>query len=171
VWLVRLPEMRLAYLEATFRPAEGGVADTLTELWESFNEWRLKTRPALGRIDISAMAWALPRDDGSVGYRLCLPVRGDYQPLEPARSTFFPGGSFAYAYADNVDEVEAAGAAVEAWVAERGYQAVSGPIEVHKYHYNLEQHPCDCGYLVLDRDGNEPVPAGGSHASPLPIAR
>ena len=64
-----------------------------------------------------------------------------------------------------------AGAAVERWIEERGFEAVSGPIEAHKYHYNLDQHPCDCGYLVVDAEGRDPVPAGGSHANPLPIAR
>ena len=163
--------MRLAYLEATFTPGRDDVTPVLSALWEEFNAWRLRARPALGRIDISALAWALPAEDGSVAYRVCLPIRSDYKPPEPARTAFFPGGSFAYAYADNVDEVEDAGAAVEAWIGERGFEATSGPIEVHKYHYNLEQHPCDCGYLVVDADGREPVPAGASHASPLPIAR
>ncbi len=171
MWLARLPEMRVAYLETVFRPSDGGAAESLAQLWESFNDWRLRTRPALGRIDISAIAWALPREDGTMGYRIGVPIRGDYQPPDPARAVLFPGGAFAYAYADDVDEVERAGTSVEEWIAEREFQAVSGPIEVHKYHYNLEQHPCDCGYLVLDANGRDPLPRVGSHAAPSPIAR
>lgn len=171
VWLARLPEMRLAYLEATVTPGRDDITSVLAALWEDFNAWRLRSRPALGRIDISALAWALPGKDGSVAYRVCLPIRSDYKPPEPARTALFPGGSFAYVYADNFDEVAEAGALVEAWIDERDFEATSGPIEVHKYHYNLDQHPCDCGYLVVDSNGRDPVPAGGSHASPLPIAR
>ena len=171
MWLARLPEMRLAYLEVAFTPAEDSTTQAITDLWEAFNAWRLKARPALGRIDVAALTWALAGDDGSIRYRIGVPIRSDYHPSQPARATIFPGGSFAYCYADNVDEVAEAGTAVEGWIDERGFEAVSGPIEVHKYHYNLEQHPCDCGYLVVDGDGREPVPAAGSHASPLPIAR
>lgn len=171
VWLARLPEMRVAYLEAAISPGQADSTTSIASLWDEFNAWRLNSRPALGRIDISALSWVLPHEDGMISYRLCLPIRSDYRPSEPARATFFPGGSFAYCYADNVDEVEEAGGVVERWIEERGFEAVSGPIEVHKYHYNLEQHPCDCGYLVVDAEGREPIPAGGSHASPLPIAR
>lgn len=163
--------MRVAYLEIELSPGVADADHRIADLWEAFNAWRLKARPALGRIDVSALTWVLPGTGDAVAYRIGVPIRSDYQPPEPARSTFYPGGSFAYSYADNVDEVAEAGAAVERWIEERGFAAVSGPIEVHKYHYNMDQHPCDCGYLVLDSNGREPVPAGGSHASPLPIAR
>lgn len=164
--------MRLAFLEATLEPGAMDVPEAIAELWESFNDWRLRARPALGRIDVSAMTWALPgAESGSLSYRVCVPIRSDYQPPEPARTALFPGGAFAYAYADDGDEVADAGAAVEQWITEQGFEAVSGPIEVHKYHYNLEQHPCDCGYLVLDAEGRDPMPATSSHTSPLPIAR
>jgi hypothetical protein len=83
----------------------------------------------------------------------------------------FPGGSFAYACADDVDEIDEAAGAVEAWVSKEGLVARPGYIVVHRYHYNLDQHPCDCGLLVSRADGSEPVPPAGGHASPLPIAR
>jgi hypothetical protein len=167
--------MRLAYFEAMVAPEEaatGGVIPAFSALWDEFNEWRVHSRPSLGRIDIAAIGWALqPAEDGTLSYRTCVPIRSDYDPSAPARTTFFPGGSFAYAYADNVDEIDEAAQAVHRWVAENKFTARSGMIEVYKFHYNLDQHPCDCGLLVLDESGRDPIPAGGSHTSPLPIAR
>ena len=176
VWLARLPEMRVAYLEVAVpagRAPGGGLVPDFSRLWDEFNEWRVRARPALGRIDIAAIGWlAEAEEDGAPQrYRTGVPIRSDYTPPAPARTTFFPGGSFAYAYADNVDEIDEAAEAVYRWVGEQGLEPRSGLIEVYKFHYNLEQHPCDCGVLVRRPDGEEPVPAVGSHASPLPVAR
>lgn len=176
VWLARLPEMRVAYFEvevpASFTPG-GVVAPDFSRLWDEFNEWRVQARPALGRIDIAAIGWMAEAGEGASGrrYRAGVPIRSDYTPPPPARTTFFPGGSFAYAYADNVDEIDEAAGTVFAWVADQGLEARSGLIEVYKFHYNLDQHPCDCGVLVRRADGSEPVPATGGHTNPLPIAR
>lgn len=165
VWTAALPEMRLAYFEreCTDTREHGAVVD---ELWDAFNTWRVETRPALGRIDIAAVGLALDADDGALVLRAAVPVRGDYAPPLPAKSALFPGGAFVYAYADSVDEIPAAFEAVRAGLAEHNLEPISGPIEVYKFHYNLEQHPCDCGFLV-DLPGFEPV---RGHA-PLPIAR
>lgn len=178
IWLARLPEMRVAYFEAALEaapdPESGVVADFegMGKLFETFNEWRLHTRPALGRIDIAALGWAVENQaDGRISYRAAVPIRGDYRPPPPARTALFPGGSFLYAYADNVDEIEDVSLAVAQALPGAGLRAVSGLIEVYKYHYNLEQHPCDCGFLVLNEDGSEPVPPPASHTAPLPIAR
>lgn len=177
LWLARLPEMRLAYFEETLdaTPAEdsGVVAafEGMGRVFDRFNEWRVTVRPALGRIDIAAIGWAMPPDsDGRIPYRACVPIRSDYKPPAPARTAFFPGGSFFYAYADNIDEVEDVSAAVRDALAPAGFRANSGLIEVYKFHYNLEQHPADCGFLVKNLDGSEPVVTASSHASPLPIA-
>lgn len=169
VWLARLPEMRVAYFEVDIGGGDG--APDLSRAWDEFNAWRVQERPALGRIDIAAIGWMVESDDGRPRYRTGVPIRSDYAPAPPAKTAFFPGGSFAYAYADDVDEIEAAAEAVRDWVAAQGLVARSGLIEVYKFHYNLDQHPCDCGVLVERADGSEPVAAGRSHASPLPIAR
>ena len=174
VRLARLPEMRLAYFETTAAPDDADAVVHFPGAWDRFNEWRLRTRPSLGRIDIAALGWELPRPPGGsdrVSYRTAVPIRSDYAAQPPALTTFFPGGSFAYCYADNWDEITAAFAAVEGFLDHEGLVARSGGIEAYKFHYNLEQHPCDCGFLVRRADGSEPVTAPTSHASPLPIAR
>lgn len=178
IWLARLPEMRLAYFEELLRaappddPGVGADFEGMGRVFEAFNEWRVQVRPALGRIDIAALGWAMDAiPDGRMPYRAAVPIRSDYQPPGPAKTALFPGGSFLYAYADDIDEVEDVAAAVAAAVAEAGFVQASGLIEAYKFHYNLEQHPCDCGFLVLNRDGTEPIAAAPSHASPLPIAR
>lgn len=178
IWLARLPEMRLAYFEeelvALPSPEAGIEADFegMGAVFEAFNDWRLRVRPALGRIDIAALGWAMePGPDGRIPYRAAVPIRSDYKPPEPAKTAFFPGGSFLYAYSDNIDEIEDCAAAVVQAIPGAGLRRVSGLIEAYKYHYNMEQHPCDCGYLVLNEDGSEPVPAPSSHTAPLPIAR
>lgn len=177
IWLARLPEMRLAYFEEELAadPSEdsGVVAEFegMGRVFDAFNDWRVRVRPALGRIDIAAMGWALPATaEGRIPYRACVPIRSDYQPPEPARTVFFPGGSFFYAYADNIDEIEDVSAAVRDALEPAGLRATSGLIEVYKFHYNLDQHPADCGFLVKNLDGSEPVPAPSVHSSPLPIA-
>jgi DNA gyrase inhibitor GyrI len=165
--------MRVAYFEAAVPERtvpQGGVVPDFSRLWDEFNEWRLQARPSLGRIDIAAIGWSETGPDG-LRYRAGVPIRSDYTPPAPARTTFFPGGPFAYASADNVDEIDEAAGAVYAWVREQQLEPRSELIEVYKFHYNLEQHPCDCGVLVRRADGSDPVPAGGSHASPLPIAQ
>lgn len=175
VWLARLPEMRVAYFEVGVPAGAvpgGGLVPDFSRLWDEFNEWRVQARPALGRIDIAAIGWLADLEDGAPQrYRAGVPIRSDYTPPAPARTTFFPGGSFAYVYADNVDEIDEAAGSVYRWVGAQGLVPRSGLIEVYKFHYNLDQHPCDCGVLVRRTDGSEPVPAAGSHASPLPIAR
>jgi len=178
LWLARLPEMRLAYFEELLEAApsedSGVVADFagMGRLFDAFNEWRVTVRPALGRIDIAAIGWAMPpAEDGRIPYRACVPIRSDYRPPEPARTTFFPGGSYFYAYADNVDEIEDVSAAVRDALGAAEFRAHSGLVEVYKFHYNLDQHPCDCGFLVKNLDGSEPVMASSGHNAPLPIAR
>ena len=178
LWLARLPEMRLAYFEEELLavPTEdsGVVAEFegMGRVFEAFNDWRVRTRPELGRIDIAAIGWALPATaEGRIPYRACVPIRSDYQPPQPARTTFFPGGSFLYAYADNIDEIEDVSAAVRHALAPAGFRPASGLIEVYKFHYNMDQHPADCGFLVKNVDGSEPVPLPSTHTSPLPIAR
>ena len=174
VRLARLPEMRLAYFEledayerlpdATLRPRW----DVIGGLWDEFNDWRVRVRPALGRIDIAALGIT---NAEAATLRVGVPIRGDYRPPEPARTALFPGGSYAYCYADNVDEIDEAAATVLAWIEANGFRANSGLIEAYKFHYNQDQHPCDCGFLVLNADGSEPIPAAaGGHANPLPIA-
>jgi hypothetical protein len=161
--------MRVAYFEVDI--GAGDRAPGLSRAWDGFNEWRVRERPALGRIDIAAIGWTAESDDGRPRYRTGVPIRGDYAPAPPAKTTFFPGGSFAYAYADDMDEIEAAAEAVREWVVAQGLVARSGLIEVYKFHYNLDQHPCDCGVLVQRADGSEPLAGRRGDASPLPIAR
>jgi hypothetical protein len=170
VRVAQLPEMRLAYIEARL-PAEqvpeAELAPEFNSLWDRFNEWRVAARPALGRIDIAALGWHIESDDGAtVSYRAALPIRSDYEPMPPVRTAFFPGGPFAYCAADDADEFADAFRAVAGYVVERGWELASGPIEVHRYHFNLDQHPADCGVLV--RGEGVPRP-GPTHDRPLPI--
>jgi hypothetical protein len=173
-WLARLPEMRIAYFElggAYERAPNGPLVpkwEAIGGLWDAFNDWRVQTRPALGRIDVAALG--LTNEDTAV-LRAGVPIRSDYRPPEPAKTALFPGGSFAYVYADNVDEIDEAAAAARTWIESQGLQRISGLIEAYKFHYNQDQHPCDCGFLVLNADGSEPIPPPLSHTSPLPIAR
>lgn len=172
VRLALLPEMRLAYFEAEI-PIDYIPDDSpeMGMLWESFNAWRLKARPALGRIDIAALAWQMEREPGATTFtcRVAVPIRSDYQPPAPAKTTFFAGGAFAFCYADNIDEIAEAFAAVDHYVGEQGLIPASSGIEAYKFHYNLDQHPCDCGVLVTHADGSNPL--GEASAGPLPIAR
>lgn len=149
VRVAQLPEMRLAYFEET-HPTEGlDFGEAEGALWDRFNAWREETRPELGRIDIAAVAFAIREEGGeTVRLRAAVPIRSDYSPAEPARTTFFPGGLFAYAYADNVDEIELAFEAVAEWLPGHGYVPSGPALEVFKFHYNLDQHPCDCGFIV-----------------------
>lgn len=175
VRLARLPEMRLAYFEVSAEPGDGEAEVHFPNAWDAFNEWRVRTRPSLGRIDIAAIGWEIPpaANDAApaITYRTCVPIRSDYQAPPPALTTFFPGGTFAYCYADNWDEITGAFAAVDAYLEEGGLVARSGGIEAYKFHYNLEQHPSDCGRLVSRLDGRDPLPPTTSHVNPLPIAR
>jgi hypothetical protein len=174
VWLARLPEMRLAYLEidgAYERLPSGFLRpdwEVIGALWDAFNDWRVRVRPALGRIDVAALGIT---DEQRLSLRVAVPIRSDYRPPEPARTMLFPGGSYAYCYADNVDEIDEATATAARWIEEQGLRRVSAAVEAYKFHYNNEQHPCDCGYLVVNADGSDPLPPASSHASPLPIAR
>jgi hypothetical protein len=174
VRLARLPEMRLAYLETAVEAGSaidpGGLAG-INALWDSFNEWRLASRPALGRIDIAAIGWQmLPADGGATAtFRAAVPVRGDYAPPPPARTALFPGGALAYCYADDAEEESEAFAAVRRFVEAKGLVSKSGPIQLFKFHYNLDQHPSDCGLLVTLADGRDPLPAPSE--GPLHIAR
>ena len=166
VRLAQLPEMRLAYFETTMGdPVGGGVGPA----WDSFNDWRLRTRPTLGRIDIAAVGWAVPGSDDGPVFRTAVPVRSDYKASPPAKTMYFPGGAFAYCYADDVDEIGEAFATVERFVRDEGLVALPGRIELYKFHYNLDQHPCDCGFLVTLADGSSPL--GAAPSGPLPIAR
>ena len=172
--LARLPETRIAYFELAdaYERQPSGVLtprwQAIGELWDQFNDWRLRTRPALGRIDIAAFGLTL---EESAALRAAVPIRGDYRASEPAKTALFPGGTFAYTYADNIDEIDDAAAATQAWILAQGLTRVSGLIEAYKFHYNNDQHPCDCGYLVVNADGSEPIPPPLTHTAPLPIAR
>lgn len=170
VWVAQLPEMRLAYLETSLPAAvvpDEALAPAFSDLWDRFNEWRVQVRPALGRIDIAAIGQHIESENGDeVTYRTAVPIRSDYQPPEPARTTFFPGGAFAYCYADDVDEVPDAFRAVAAHVGEQGWEPASGPIEVFRFHFNLDQRPVDCGILVRGAGVPRPSP---THDRPLPI--
>lgn len=174
VRLARLPQLRLAYIDTSIPAAssEDAVDAAVSTLWDTFNTWRLETRPALGRIDIAAIGWRLkPPTDGDPApstFRAAVPIRGDYKPLPPTRTTLFPGGAFVYCYADDADEMPKAFAAVHDFIERKGYVAKSGGIELYKFHYNLEQHPCDCGVLVATSDGSDPLPPESS--GPLKIA-
>ena len=174
VRLARLPEMRVAFFEVedAFETAPGGSLqprwETIGALWDEFNEWRVRVRPALGRIDIAALGITVA---GTNSFRTAIPIRADYRPPEPARTALFPGGTYAYAYADNIDEIDEAAATARDWIAANGLQMRSDLIEAYKFHYNFDQHPCDCGYLVLNADGSDPLPPTSDHNAPLPIAR
>lgn len=174
VWLARLPETRIAYFELADgydRAANGDLIpkwEVIGAHWDAFNDWRLRTRPALGRIDIAALGIT---DDAEGTLKAAVPIRGDYRPPEPAKTALFPGGTFAYVYADNFDEIDEAAAAAREWIEANGLTKASGLIEAYKFHYNMDQHPCDCGYLVLNPDGTEPIEPPLSHNAPLPIAR
>lgn len=169
VRIAALPEMRMAYFELEL-PIERVPHDDLPpefgELWNEFNEWRVQARPSLGRIDIAAVGWQSEETEGTVTYRVGVPIRSDYRPPAPAHTMFFPGGAFAYCYADDVDEVPEAFRAVAEHLESEGIRPTGGPMEVYRYHYNLEQHPCDCGVLV-----DVELQHGGGHDSPLPIGR
>jgi hypothetical protein len=167
VRLAQLPEVRLAYFEAALDGAPGGR--WVGPLWEEFNAWRLRTRPALGRIDIAALGWEIPAEEDGSTFRAGVPVRSDYKPMDPAKTIFFPGGAFAYCYSDNIEEIGEAFEAVRRCVREEGLSAQPGGIEAYKFHYNLEQHPCDCGLLVTLADGSSPL--GEAPSGPLPIGR
>lgn len=165
-----LPEMRVAYMEQPVASEDSSIEDYLnaySELWQRFNEWRERTRPALGRIDVAALAWTLRGDDGHLLLRAAVPIRGDYQAPPEVRTAIFPGGTFLYCYADDSDEIDLAFQAVNDELERGNYEPASGPIEAYKFSYNFDQHPADCGYLVK---GDRPTGYGGHHA-PLPIAR
>ncbi len=170
VRVARLPEMRLAYIDRPMPgpPSSPEFVEALGSTWEEFNAWRLRHRPALGRIDIAAVGWMIEDGEGMT-YRTAVPVRSDYDAPRPARTTFFPGGIFAYCYADDSDEIGEALSVAQQWIEANGWRAKPGGIELYKFHYNLDQHPADCGFLVERADGRgEPeAPASG----PLPIAR
>ena len=145
VRIAQLPEMRLAYLE------HRGPVGEIPALWERFNAWRLEARPAVGRVDIAQIGWLLNPEAGETDdaeYRACIPVRSDYEATGRVRTTFFPGGLLAYSYADDVDEIEAALSAVSDWIDREGGWHVKGVMEVYRYHFNLDQHPADCGFLI-----------------------
>jgi hypothetical protein len=170
VRVARLPEMRLAYIDRRLPgpPSSPEFTEALAGLWDEFNDWRLRHRPALGRIDIAAVGWMIEDDEGMT-YRTAVPVRSDYDAPAPARTTFFPGGLFAYCYADDADEIGEALELARGWVEANGWRPKPGGIELYKFHYNLEQHPADCGFLVERLDGGkepERQPSG-----PLRIAR
>jgi DNA gyrase inhibitor GyrI len=147
VRLARLPEMRIAYFE------HQGPVEEIPQLWERFDAWRLQARPAVGRPDIATIGWLMNpgADEGEpVTYRAGVPIRSDAGASPPAKSTFFPGGTFAYCYADDTSEIEAAFEAVSDWLEREEGWSVRSAMELYKYHYNLEQHPADCGF-ILDR--------------------
>ena len=145
VWLARLPEMRFAYFELD------GEIGAVPQLWERLNAWRLANRPVVGRVDIAQVGWLLnptADDPDQAQYRACLPVRSDYEATGDVRTTFFPGGLFAYCAADDFDEVESAFEQVERWLEEQGGWTIKSAFEVYRYHFNLEQHPADCGFHI-----------------------
>ncbi len=167
VRIARLPEMRLAYFEASLAPEAVEEADAL---WQRLTEWQQQAQPRVGRIDIRAVGWIVESDASErVTYRVGVPVRSDYTALAPAKTTLFPGGAFAYCHADDVDGMDDAFGAVRWAMDERGYVGRSGPIEVNLYHFNVEQHPVECGFLVGRADGSEVLATRG-HEGPLPIA-
>ncbi len=140
-----LPEMRLAYLE------HRGPMNGIGALWEQFNKWRLEARPALGRIEISQIGWLLNPDaeeGDDIVYRTAIPVRSDYEATGEVKTTFFPGSLYAYAYADDVDEIEDALSTVSDWLEAEGGWRTKAVMELYHYHYNLDQHPLDCGMLI-----------------------
>jgi len=161
--------MRLAYFEASLAPEAVEEADLL---WQRLTEWQQQAQPRVGRIDVRAIGWIIESDatPERVTYRVGVPVRSDYTAPTPAKTTLFPGGAFAYCHADDVDDMDDAFAAVRWALDERGYVARSGPIEIYLYHFNVEQHPVECGLLVANADGGELLAARG-HEGPLPIAQ
>lgn len=165
-----LPEMRVAYMEQSIATEENSIEDylrTYGALWEQFNAWRERTHPALGRIDVAALAWTLRDDDEHLLLRTAVPIRSDYRAPTEVRTAIFPGGNFLYCYADNIDEIDLAFQAVNEELERGDYEPASGPIEAYKFTYNFDQHPSDCGYLVKGER-----PAGyRDHNAPLPIAR
>lgn len=170
VRVARLPEMRLAYIDRRMPGAASSseFVGALGGIWDEFNEWRLRHRPALGRIDIAAVGWMIEDGEGMT-YRTAVPVRSDYDAPAPAKTTFFPGGIFAYCYADDADEIPEALGVTRGWIEANGWRAKPGGIEMYKFHYNLDQHPADCGFLVERADGGEE--GDPSRSGPLPIGR
>lgn len=170
VRVARLPEMRLAYIDRRMPgpPASPEFVEALASIWDEFNDWRLRHRPALGRIDIAAVGWMIEDDEGMT-YRTAVPVRSDYDAPPPAKTTFFPGGLFAYCYADDADEIGEALGLARGWIEANGWRAKPGGIELYKFHYNLDQHPADCGFLVERADGRGEPEA--RQTGPLPMAR
>lgn len=169
VRIARLPELRLAYFEAQLAPDAVEEADAL---WLRLTEWQQQAQPRVGRIDIRSLGWIVERDasEPELTYRAGVPVRGDAKVAQPARATLFPGGAFAYCHADDVGDMDDAFTAVRWAIEERGYTARSGPIEVYLYHFNVDQHPVECGFLVGNADGSDLLAARG-HEGPLPIGR
>jgi hypothetical protein len=161
--------MRLAYFEAQLAPDAIEEADAL---WLRLTEWQQQAQPRVGRIDIRAIGWIIESDPSSeqVTYRVGVPVRSDYTAPSPARTTLFPGGAFAYCHADDVDDMDEAFSAVRWAMDERDYVPRSGPIEAYLYHFNVDQHPVECGFLVGRADGGEVLETRG-HEGPLPIGR
>ncbi len=144
-WLARLPEMRIAYFDHS-----GGVEE-VPQLWERLNAWRLANRPVVGRVDIAQVGWLLnpEAEEGEPAeYRAGIPVRSDYEAVGGVKTTFFPGGLFVYCAADDFDEIGAAFTTVEEWLTEEGGWNIKAAIEVYRYHFNLDQHPADCGFLI-----------------------
>lgn len=160
-----LPEMRLAYFERR------GSLQSVQAAWDDLNEWRSHARPALGRIDIAAFGWYLAEaEDGEevAVLRAGVPVRSDYRVEPPARVLLFPARRFVYAAADDGDEYPAAFAAAAAHIEREALATEEDELEaaeVHLYHFNLDQHPAQCGYLLPGE-----VRQQGGHANPLPIA-
>jgi len=160
-----LPELRLAYFERR------GTLESVQAAWDELNAWRADVRPALGRIDIAAIGWYLSETEGDTEVailRAGVPVRSDYRVEPPARVMLFPGREFVYAPASDGDEYGAAFAAAADYIERErlaGEDDTLEAAEVHLYHFNLDQHPAECGYLLP----GEVRPQGG-HASPLPIA-
>lgn len=168
VRVARLPELRIAYFEARLAP---DAVEAVDALWQKLSQWQAQAQPPIGRIDIRALGWILEPDAGALRLtcRVCIPVRSDYQAVRPAESGTFPGGAFAYCHADDADDMDEAFTAVRWAIDEQGYRARSGPIEIYLYHFNLEQQPVECGFLVARSDGTDPL--AGAHEGPLPIAR
>lgn len=165
VRVARLPEMRLGYFVAELAPGDVEEAD---DLWAKLTEWQGQAQPRVGRIDVRAVGWIVESDAAaeSLTYRVGVPLRSDDRAKAPAKTTTFPGGAFAYCHADDVDEMDEAFTAVRFAMDEKGYVSRSGPIEIYLYHFNTEQHPVECGFLVGKADGGE-VLAPVGHAGPL----
>jgi effector-binding domain-containing protein len=160
VRVAALPQMRLACFEGE------GDADGAEKTWEALEEWRVRARPPLGRIDIAAIGWFEPQDGGiSFVFRAGVPVRGDYRVPAPAKARVFPAALFAYITIDDNDEYEAGLHEALAYIEREGLELASGPVEAVRYHFNLNQRPADCGFLV---EGE--VAEQASHERPLPIA-